>query len=108
MRAEQDFAARALEIGLVNRVVTAEALLPAAREMALKLAQLPTKAIGQAKRQLNLALSGSLDEVLEAGPDDIAAELKRVWAEADERGINVPGKINAALDWALRACRPRR
>src|SRR5712692_6799453 len=58
-------AARALELGLVNRVAPTDQLLPAARELALKLAQLPTKAIGQAKRQLNLALSGGLEAVLE-------------------------------------------
>ncbi len=56
---------RALELGLVNRVVPPDQLLPAAHELALKLAQLPTKAIGQAKRQLNLALSASLEAVLE-------------------------------------------
>jgi 2-(1,2-epoxy-1,2-dihydrophenyl)acetyl-CoA isomerase len=37
----------------------------ASRELALKLAQLPTRAIGQAKRQLNLALAAPLDAVLE-------------------------------------------
>lgn len=63
--AEPVTAARALELGLVNRVVPAEQLAAAAREMAVKLAALPTKAIGQAKRQLNLALSGGLEAVLE-------------------------------------------
>jgi 2-(1,2-epoxy-1,2-dihydrophenyl)acetyl-CoA isomerase len=63
--AEPMSAARALELGLVNRVVPADELMTAARELALKLAQLPTKAIGQAKRQLNLALTAPLDAVLE-------------------------------------------
>lgn len=63
--AEPMAAERALELGLVNRVVPADQLQSAAREMAQKLAQLPTKAIGQAKRQLNLALSAPLEAVLE-------------------------------------------
>jgi 2-(1,2-epoxy-1,2-dihydrophenyl)acetyl-CoA isomerase len=62
-------AARALELGLVNRVVPADQLQPAARELALRLAQLPTRAIGQAKRQLNLALSAGLEAVLDEEAD---------------------------------------
>jgi 2-(1,2-epoxy-1,2-dihydrophenyl)acetyl-CoA isomerase len=58
-------ASRALELGLVNRVVPHEQLAESAGELAGKLAQLPTKAIGQAKRQLNMALSGGLEAVLE-------------------------------------------
>jgi 2-(1,2-epoxy-1,2-dihydrophenyl)acetyl-CoA isomerase len=58
-------AARALEMGLVNRVVPHDQLMASAREMAGRLAELPTKAIGQAKRQLQLALSGGLEAVLE-------------------------------------------
>jgi 2-(1,2-epoxy-1,2-dihydrophenyl)acetyl-CoA isomerase len=57
--------ARALELGLVTQVVPADQLVTASRELARKLAQLPTKAIGQAKRQLNLALSAGLEAVLE-------------------------------------------
>jgi 2-(1,2-epoxy-1,2-dihydrophenyl)acetyl-CoA isomerase len=62
-------AAQALELGLVNRVVPADQLQPAARELALRLAQLPTRAIGQAKRQLNLALSAGLEAVLDEEAD---------------------------------------
>ena len=62
-------AAQALDIGLVNRVVPHDQLLPSARELALRLAELPTKAIGQAKRQLNLALSAGLEAVLEEEAD---------------------------------------
>ncbi len=58
-------AARALELGLVNRVVPHEQLLTSAMELASKLASMPTRAIGQAKRQLNLALSAGLEAVLE-------------------------------------------
>ncbi|MBV8083390.1 MAG: enoyl-CoA hydratase/isomerase family protein [Chloroflexi bacterium] len=56
---------RAEELGLVNRVVPAEELATAAQELAGRLAQLPTVAIGQTKRQLNRGLSGSLEDVLE-------------------------------------------
>ena len=62
-------APRALELGLVNRVVPDGQLQSAARELALRLAQLPTRAIGQAKRQLNLALSAGLDAVLDEEAD---------------------------------------
>ncbi len=58
-------APRALELGLVNQVVPPDQLDSAAHALALKLAQLPTKAIAQAKRQLNLALSSPLEAVLE-------------------------------------------
>lgn len=91
-------AERALEIGLVNRVVPASQLLEAAREMAGKLAQLPTKAIGQAKRQLNLALSGRLEEVLaeEASGQAMASQthdhLEGVRAFMDKRTANFIGR----------------
>ena len=58
-------AVQALEWGLVNRVTPHAELLAVAQELAVRLAQLPTRAIGQAKRQLNLALSGGLEAVLE-------------------------------------------
>ncbi len=58
-------AAEAERIGLVNRVVPHDDLLRAARELALKLANLPTTAIGQAKRQLNLSLQSGLEAVLD-------------------------------------------
>lgn len=63
--AEPVSAARALELGLVNRVVPPDRLLATVRELASSLATLPTKAIGQTKRQLNLALSAGLEAVLE-------------------------------------------
>jgi 2-(1,2-epoxy-1,2-dihydrophenyl)acetyl-CoA isomerase len=58
-------AAKALDMGLVNRVVPPAELMSAARELAQRLAELPTKAIGQTKRQLNLALSAPLEAVLD-------------------------------------------
>ena len=62
-------AARALELGLVNRVVPPDQLMSTAGELALKLARLPTRAIGQAKRQINLALSAGLEAVLDEEAD---------------------------------------
>lgn len=55
----------ALAMGLVNRVVPAAELMPAVRELALKLAQAPTRAIGLTKRALNRAWTTSLEEALE-------------------------------------------
>jgi 2-(1,2-epoxy-1,2-dihydrophenyl)acetyl-CoA isomerase len=58
-------AEEAYRIGLVNRVVPAEELASATRELALRLAQGPTKAIGLAKRAMNRALSMDLEQLLE-------------------------------------------
>ncbi len=58
-------AAEALRTGLVNRVVPAEELQGATRELALRLAKAPTKAIGLAKRAMNHALTMDLDQALE-------------------------------------------
>lgn len=55
----------ALSIGLVNKVVPSEELEGATRELALRLAKGPTKAIGLAKRAINRALTMDLDQVLE-------------------------------------------
>jgi len=96
--AEPITAQRAEQLGLVNRVVPAEQLLPAAQEMAAKLAQLPTKAIGQAKRQLNLALAGSLEAVLdeEASGQAMASQthdhLEGVRAFLEKRAPNFLGR----------------
>lgn len=55
----------ALRTGLVNRVVPAEELESATRELALRLAKSPTKAIGLAKRAINRALTMDLDQALD-------------------------------------------
>jgi 2-(1,2-epoxy-1,2-dihydrophenyl)acetyl-CoA isomerase len=55
----------ALRTGLVNRVVPAEELESTTRELALRLAKAPTKAIGLAKRAINRALTMDLDQALE-------------------------------------------
>jgi 2-(1,2-epoxy-1,2-dihydrophenyl)acetyl-CoA isomerase len=91
-------AARALELGLVNRVVPHEQLLPAAMELASKLAAMPTMAIGQAKRQLNLALSAGLEAVLEeeAAGQAMASQthdhLEGVRAFLEKRPANFTGQ----------------
>ena len=58
-------AAAALSMGLVNGVYPAAELGPAVAEVALKLAQAPTKALGLAKRAMNKAFQVGLDEALD-------------------------------------------
>jgi 2-(1,2-epoxy-1,2-dihydrophenyl)acetyl-CoA isomerase len=52
-------------LGLVSKVVPAEQLMGTARELAAKLAQGPSKAIGLTKRALNKSISSDLETVLE-------------------------------------------
>ena len=52
-------------LGLVSKVVPAEQLIGTARELATKLAQGPSKAIGLTKRALNKSISSYLETVLE-------------------------------------------
>jgi 2-(1,2-epoxy-1,2-dihydrophenyl)acetyl-CoA isomerase len=52
-------------LGLVSKVVPAEQLMGTARELATKLAQGPSKAIGLTKRALNKSISSDLETVLE-------------------------------------------
>ena len=52
-------------LGLVNRVVPAEDLMPATLELARRLAQAPTRAIGLTKRAMNRALTMTLEEALD-------------------------------------------
>ncbi|WP_459976704.1 enoyl-CoA hydratase/isomerase family protein, partial [Mycobacterium avium] len=63
-------AARALEIGLINRVVPQEKTLEVALEIAGSLATLPSRALQDAKRLLNTqatrALAGVLDQAIAA------------------------------------------
>lgn len=51
---------RALQIGMINRVVPAESLTEEAFAMAKKLAQMPTGSIGRIKRMLNASFSNDL------------------------------------------------
>ena len=55
----------ALELGIVNRVTTAEDLEQEANGYAAQLAALPTLAVGYMKKNLNAALKGSLSDVLD-------------------------------------------
>ncbi|MEV4221667.1 enoyl-CoA hydratase-related protein [Nonomuraea sp. NPDC049725] len=57
-------AARALELGLVNRVVPADTLAEAAADLAARLAQGPTQAYAATKRALAHAATHSLPESL--------------------------------------------
>ena len=58
-------AEQALQIGLVNKVFPADQLGAAVRELALRLAQAPTKAFGLTKRAMNKAFQVTLDEALD-------------------------------------------
>ena len=58
-------AEHALSLGMVNKVFPAEELAPATRELAVKLAQLPTKAFALTKRAMNKAYQLTLDEALD-------------------------------------------
>lgn len=55
----------ALELGLVNSLFAPGALAGAVREIAVRLAQAPTKAIGLTKRAMNRAFLLSIDEALD-------------------------------------------
>ncbi len=59
-------AADALALGIVNKVVPPEELMKATRDLALRLAKMPTKAIALTKRLLYRSLSSDLDAMLEA------------------------------------------
>jgi 2-(1,2-epoxy-1,2-dihydrophenyl)acetyl-CoA isomerase len=59
-------AEEALRLGLVNRVVSAEELMPSTRELALKLAALPSKGIALTKRLLQHSFENDLNRQLEA------------------------------------------
>lgn len=62
---EEVDARRALELGLVSRVVPAEQLMKAAMETAQRLAEGPTRAIGMIKHMLNRSFEASLEEAME-------------------------------------------
>lgn len=65
MTGETVSAERALQIGLINRVVTAESLIEESTKMAQKLAKSPTAVIGRVKKMMNAAFSNSLSEQLD-------------------------------------------
>ncbi len=55
----------ALSFGLVNKVFPADQLMPAAMELARKLAQAPTRGLGLTKRAMNYALNVDLNAALD-------------------------------------------
>jgi len=57
-------AERALQIGMINRVVEGESLMSATIEMAKKLALAPTGAVGRIKEMLNQTFSNDLSQQL--------------------------------------------
>lgn len=65
MLGEKVSAEHALAWGLVNRVVDDAELAAKTREMATKLANMPTRALGLTKRLLNRAWTATLDQELE-------------------------------------------
>ena len=58
-------AARAAQIGMINRVVTAEHLMEESLQMAKKIALAPTGSIGRIKKMLNASMSNNLTQQLE-------------------------------------------
>jgi 2-(1,2-epoxy-1,2-dihydrophenyl)acetyl-CoA isomerase len=70
------------KMGLVNRVVPAAQLAQAAKEYALELANLPTVAVGYMKRNLNLAMRGTLSDTL----DSEAIHMIRTFETDDHKG----------------------
>ncbi len=91
-------AADALSLGLVNKVVPGEELLKAARDLALRLAKMPTRAIALTKRLLLRSLSSDLPAMLdaEAFAQETAAlsadHREGVTAFFDKRTPNFQGK----------------
>lgn len=64
MTGETISAEKALAIGMINRVVTADNLMSEAMAMAERLALAPTGAIGRIKRMLNASFSNDLSQQL--------------------------------------------
>jgi 2-(1,2-epoxy-1,2-dihydrophenyl)acetyl-CoA isomerase len=64
MTGETISAEKALAIGMINRVVTAENLMNEATAMAQRLAAAPTGAIGRIKRMLNATFANDLSQQL--------------------------------------------
>lgn len=71
-------ARRALELGLVNRLVPTAELASATRKLAERLAQGPTAVYGRTKRLINESLEHSLTEQLQAEQDSFAASAADV------------------------------
>jgi 2-(1,2-epoxy-1,2-dihydrophenyl)acetyl-CoA isomerase len=72
----------AQQIGMIDRAVPAAQLADAARDWAAELAALPTIAVGYMKRNLNVAMRGSLSDVL----DTEAIHMIRTFETEDHKG----------------------
>jgi 2-(1,2-epoxy-1,2-dihydrophenyl)acetyl-CoA isomerase len=72
-------AEEAHRLGLVNHVVPADELMARTRELATRLAAMPTRAIGLTKRAFNHALMPHLESVL-----DYEAELQEIAARTHD------------------------
>ena len=72
-------AGTALDLGLANSVVPGEALLTATMDLANRLAQAPTRAIGLTKRAMNRALLVDLESAL-----DYEADMQEIAGRGDD------------------------
>lgn len=72
-------AARALELGLVNKIVPADQVMKEALELAATLAAGPTRAFGLTKRAINKAIFADLEELLE-----YEASLQEIAGRSDD------------------------
>ena len=77
--------AEALDIGLVNRVASANEYETAVAEFARELASLPTVAVGYMKKNLNAAYGGSLSDTF----DREALHMVRCFMTEDHKGAAV-------------------
>ncbi len=75
----------AADIGLVNRVASADEYEAAVAEMAKELASLPTVAVGYMKKNLNAAYGGSLSDTF----DREALHMVRCFMTDDHKGAAV-------------------
>ncbi len=82
--AEPVHADAALDMGLVNAVVEADHVLPAAQELAQRLAQGPTVAYAAIKQSLAFAASSPLTEAL-----DLEAQLQSRAGETEDHRVAV-------------------
>jgi 2-(1,2-epoxy-1,2-dihydrophenyl)acetyl-CoA isomerase len=86
--AEPVDAATAERIGLINRVVPSERLMPEARALAERLAAAPPLALALAKRALNRALESDLDSAL-----DHEAQLQGIAGRSQDHAEGVAAFI---------------
>ena len=66
-------AARAFELGLVNKVVPGAALSDEAHKLASRVARMPVETLGRVKRLMNGAFQTTLEEQLQCEREEIAA-----------------------------------